>query len=162
MKLNNLYPGAAIQMQNSIANAPDAGKDLLPQVEVLKRASSNTVDGLVSILGDIGDPETLLEVSNQAEPRMRDLAPEGKYLEWLVNVKGLKHAFGGRYSVEFFLDTVEEDNPTIWQAAPNHVGTFTPLGQSSNTACGKCVVRCHSLPARSCRCSEKYANLECL
>ena len=60
------------------------------------------------------------------------------YLEWLTNLKAQKHTLDGKYSVHIFLGPAEETHPYLWGLAPNHVGTFAPLGQAANTACGKC------------------------
>ena len=56
----------------------------------------------------------------------------------MTNIKAQKHTLGGAYSVHVFLGPVDEENVALWPAAPTHVGTFAPLGRSSETSCGKC------------------------
>jgi tyrosinase len=85
------------------------------------------------------DNEALLETSLQrSKPFLRDLAPKNTYLEWLVNVKALKHAINGALTVHVFLGPIEEDDVLLWPASPNHVGTFATFGQGPDTRCGLC------------------------
>ena len=79
-----------------------------------------------------------------AAPDINDLAPDGKYLEWITNLRALKHGLGGSFSVHIFLGDFERDNPSSWPFDPNHVGTFTVLGDSADTGCEKCQRDQHS------------------
>ena len=72
------------------------------------------------------------------------LAPDGKYLEWITNLRALKHGLGGSFSVHIFLGDFQRDNPSSWPFDPNHVGSFTVLGDSADTGCGKCQQDHHS------------------
>ena len=65
------------------------------------------------------------------------LAPNGKYTEWIVNVRAAKHVLGQTYSVHVFLGDFNAD-PLTWPFENNLVGTDTILGRPSNTRCGKC------------------------
>lgn len=83
-----------------------------------------------------------LDVPNVQLPNGRSLAHLAKgdtYLEWLINIKAVKHTLGGEFLVHVFLGRVPPEESTILYAvSPYHVGTFSPLGQSEDTACGKC------------------------
>jgi tyrosinase len=83
-----------------------------------------------------------LDVPNVQIPDGRSLANFAKgntYLEWLVNIKAVKHALEGQYLVHVFLGRVPAEEPTVlYSVSPYHVGTFNPLGASEDTACGKC------------------------
>lgn len=102
----------------------------------LAQATSPTTESLLAM--------TLppLDVPNIEVPDGRSLAHLIKgntYLEWLVNIKAVKHALGGEYSVHIFLGRVPLEEPTtLYAVSPYHVGTFTPLGQSEATECSKC------------------------
>ena len=74
----------------------------------------------------------------KAERNIQDIAPHGKYLEWIVNLKVQKHALGGTFLVHVFLGDFPRDDPTAWLSAPNKVGALTVLGDSPDTGCLKC------------------------
>lgn len=69
---------------------------------------------------------------------LKDLVKDGRYLEWLVNIKAEKHALGGTYSVGVFLGPADELEPDLWTFSPHYVGSFAPFGQGSETNCAKC------------------------
>lgn len=69
---------------------------------------------------------------------IKDLVTNGKYLEWITNLKAQKHGLGGVFYVHVFLGEFERDNPSSWRSAPNSVGKFTVLGDTPDTGCGKC------------------------
>ncbi|SLM36604.1 Uncharacterised domain, di-copper centre [Lasallia pustulata] len=80
----------------------------------------------------------------QTTPDIKSLAPDGKYLEWITNIRALKHGLGGTFSVHILLGDFQRDNPSSWPFDPNHVGTFTVLGDSADTGCDKCRRDQHS------------------
>ncbi|EXL93239.1 hypothetical protein FOIG_13653 [Fusarium odoratissimum NRRL 54006] len=56
----------------------------------------------------------------------------------LVNIKAVKHALGGQYLIHIFLGPVPPKESTcLYAVSPNHVRTFSPLGQDTKTSCGK-------------------------
>lgn len=59
-------------------------------------------------------------------------------MEWITNLKAQKHGLGGVFYVHVFLGEFEIDNPSSWRSAPNAVGKFTVLGDTSDTVCKKC------------------------
>lgn len=67
-----------------------------------------------------------------------DLSTNGKYLEWIVNLKVEKHCLGGTFSVHIFLGGFERDDPSAWHSTANKVGSFNVLGDLENTGCHKC------------------------
>lgn len=69
---------------------------------------------------------------------LKDLAPHGKYLEWITNIKVRKHALDGTFFVHIFLGDFNRDDPQAWRSDPNLVGTFSVLGESVGTGCRKC------------------------
>ena len=73
-------------------------------------------------------------------PSIDDLAPDGRYLEWITNLKSQKHGVGEPYSVQVFLGQISSPDSREWALDANHVGTFTVLGDSQDIACEKCVV----------------------
>ncbi|KAM5360882.1 hypothetical protein ACJZ2D_013449 [Fusarium nematophilum] len=84
-------------------------------------------------------PVEIPKVQIPKERSVVDLVKGETYLEWLVNIKAVKHALGGRYLVHVFLGPVPLEEPTVLYAiSPYHVGTFSPFGQAEETSCGKC------------------------
>jgi tyrosinase len=83
-----------------------------------------------------------VEVPNVQIPdgkSLSNLAKDKSYLEWLVNIKAVKHTLNGEYLVHVFLGRVPEEEATcLYAVSPYHVGTFSPLGQDGDTACDKC------------------------
>ena len=72
------------------------------------------------------------------ERDIKDLEHNGKYLEWITNLKVQKHALGTTFTVHVFLGDFDTENAASWLSAPNKVGTFAVLGDSAETGCGKC------------------------
>jgi len=94
---------------------------------------------LKSILPDVeADPIESIKIPKELS--VVDLInKDNTYLEWLVNMKAEKHAFGGQYAVHVFVgDFPEDESPALYGTSPFHVGTFYPFGQGSDTSCGKC------------------------
>ena len=82
------------------------------------------------------------QISNVKLPEDRSidkLAPEGKYLEWLIDIKAAKHALGGDFLVHFFIGDPDDANPQLYVANPTHVGAFSTFGQDEHTKCAKCL-----------------------
>lgn len=143
--IQEIYTNLPLEIQKSRAGDKNAGAFLLPQAAILKKTTTPQVTAnhaeFVKLAAELPKPEVLLEESvADDKPFIKDLAPEGHYLEWLINVKAEKHALGGNYSVHFFLNTVEEDNVALWTLSPHHVGAFVPFGQSQETSCANCKV----------------------
>ena len=69
---------------------------------------------------------------------LKDLAPHGKYLEWITNLKVQKHALDGTFFVHVFLGEFNREDPLAWRSDPNLVGTFSILGETVGTGCKKC------------------------
>lgn len=69
---------------------------------------------------------------------LKDLAHDGKYLEWITNLKVQKHALDGTFFVHVFLGDFNRENPLAWRSDPNLVGTFSVLGEIVGTGCKKC------------------------
>ena len=142
-KLNVIYPPPSELIQQSKQQSKTAGQDLLPRAHILSQIKAKnipaTAEKFESLVQELPKREELLETSlKPSKPILRDLAPDNKYLEWLVNIQAEKHALNGAYTVHFFLGPPQEENTALWPSAPHHVGTFAPLGQPSNTGCGKC------------------------
>lgn len=70
--------------------------------------------------------------------KITDLAPDGKYLEWITNVKVQKHGLDGTFFVHIFLGEFNRDDPLAWRSDPNLVGTLSVLGENVGTGCKKC------------------------
>jgi Tyosinase C-terminal domain len=67
-----------------------------------------------------------------------NLAPEGKYKEWIANIRAPKHCLGGTYQVHIFIGDVPGDTGA-WVVHDNNVGTYTVLGSNpQTTSCEKC------------------------
>lgn len=73
-----------------------------------------------------------------SDRNLKDLAPHGKYLEWITNLKVQKHALDGTFFVHVFLGEFNRENPLAWRSDPNLVGTFSVLGETVGTGCKKC------------------------
>ncbi|KAJ4313585.1 hypothetical protein N0V84_009342 [Fusarium piperis] len=141
-KLRFLYPSGSLA---NIVVARREGSER-PDAELMKRATK-----LVQVK-EAEAPNTALtalSLSHKADPTVaKELetilpkfkVPEGQtYLEWLVNIKAVKHALGGQYGVHIFLGPVPgEERTTLYIVSPYHVGTFSPFGQEEETSCRKC------------------------
>ena len=141
--IGKMYEPLAKSIRLSQKHIPTAGASLLPQANIIGQIVNNhlpaTTEKLQDIVSNLPSDEALLKKSQGAsKPALRDLAPGGKYLEWITNIKAQKHALGGAFSVHIFLGPPEEPNLGLWVAAPTHVGSFTPLGQTNTTQCAKC------------------------
>lgn len=142
-KIESIYYPLPTAIQQSMQEIDTAGQDFLSQAyvvqEIEKKELPATVAQLEAVVKRLPTPEDLLKTSlRPKKPLLRKLAAERKYLEWITNIKAEKHALGGTYSVHIFLGQLDEENVALWPAAPSHVGTFAPLGQSTTTGCGKC------------------------
>lgn len=141
--IKKIYPALSDMIRESKEGNSEAGMDLLPQAEVLKeikvkKLTANTSE-LVKLVSKLPDTQTLLQNSlGGSKPYLRDLAPDHKYLEWLINISAPKHVLDGTFTVHIFLGPVQEEQVYLWPASPHHVGTFAPLGQAGNTGCEKC------------------------
>lgn len=100
-----------------------------PNMKVVRSVSS----GLLPLI-----PLSEITSLPSADRDITDLSTNGKYLEWIVNVKVEKHCLGGTFSVHIFLGEFERDDPSAWRSTENKVGSFNVLGDSENTGCGKC------------------------
>lgn len=113
----------------------DAPNTALTALSLAHAAKPAVAKELESILPDVEVPK----VSIPKERSVEDLVKGQTYLEWLVNIKAVKHALGGQYGVHIFLgDVPEEELTTLYVVSPYHVGTFSPFGQDEETSCGKC------------------------
>lgn len=149
--IKKLYPSAASLIEQSVANDgstgvdDNAGQTLLKQVATLQKIKAKEIaptwEGLKStdLVKEDYDFDELLKESTKAQRRIRDIVTDGNYLEWIVNIKGERHALNGNYQVFVFLDQVPEDeDPQLWLLSPNFVGNFSPLGQRPDTSCDRC------------------------
>lgn len=66
------------------------------------------------------------------------MAPDGKYFDWITNLKVQKHALDGTFFVHVFLGEFNRDDPLSWRSDPNLVGTFSIFGDTVGTGCKKC------------------------
>ncbi|KAG8533877.1 uncharacterized protein KY384_001618 [Bacidia gigantensis] len=72
-------------------------------------------------------------------PDIGNLASDGKYLDWIVNIKTRKHGLGP-YNVHVFLGDYDKTRPAQWLIDADHVGALTVLGANESTGCEKCIV----------------------
>ncbi|KAI8651642.1 Tyrosinase [Fusarium keratoplasticum] len=113
----------------------DAPNTALTALSLAHAAKPAVAKELQSILTDLEVPK----VTIPKERSVADLVKGQTYLEWLVNIKAVKHALAGQYGVHVFLGDVPEEEPTtLYVVSPYHVGTFSPFGQDEETSCGKC------------------------
>ena len=143
LKIKKQYPPAAEIIRQSLAHKKTAGEALLPQAQALKVLTQEsipaTTENLDRIMDKLPSDTELLDTSLQpGKPVLRSAVSDGKYLEWLVNIRSEKHALDGGYKVYVFLGPPDETNVALWSASPNYVGLFSPLGQGENTGCEKC------------------------
>ncbi|OCL03657.1 Di-copper centre-containing protein, partial [Glonium stellatum] len=141
--IGDYYTPLPNMIRQSRKGNKNAGIELIPQAQLLKEITNKKVTAntseMMTLVSKMPDTQTLIQNSvGPSKPFIRDLAPDNKYLEWLVNLKAEKHALDGTFTVHIFLGPVEEENVYLWPASPNHVGTFATFGQSQDTGCGKC------------------------
>jgi len=144
-EIGRIYGSLAKFIRQSKQGNPTAGATLLPQAHIINRIVQNDLPAtnaqLKTIITELPSNKALLNDSLQeSKPFLKDLAPNNKYLEWLTNIKAEKHTLDGAYSVHVFLGPPQEPNAALWAASPTYVGSFDPLGQSSDTGCSKCIV----------------------
>ena len=89
--INEFYTDLSFHIRKSQKKIENAGEELLPQAWVLGTLSDKNVTAnsreMMTLVSDIPTRQTLLQNSlKPSKPFLRDLAPENKYLEWLVNV----------------------------------------------------------------------------
>ena len=143
-KISGMYGSLPKAIQESKKHVPTAGEDLLARANIAaqidKKGVPATAASFETLVEQLPDPETLLKTSLEpTKPRLRDLAPNNKYLEWMTNIKAEKHTLDGAYSVHIFLGPPDDEpNSALWPFSPAHVGTFAPLGQPTSTGCSKC------------------------
>ncbi|KAL8790996.1 MAG: hypothetical protein Q9195_006070 [Heterodermia aff. obscurata] len=142
-KISQTYESPPKLIQDSKQGIETAGQNLLAQAQLLRDLEAQKVPATVkeqdSLVSQLPDQETLVKRSlGPTKPYLRDLAPDNKFLEWIINVKAAKHVLDGNYTVHFFLGPQDEQRVALWPATPTHVGTFAPLGQRSTTNCKKC------------------------
>ena len=139
MKLDGIYPCAAKMIQQSLQLEETAGKEILGTTHILGQIEAKkipaTVKNLESLVQELPERKELLKTFTKP---LRNLAKDNKYLEWLTNIRAEKHTLDGNYTVHVFLGPPTEENTALWPLAPNHVGTFAPLGQPGDTGCDKC------------------------
>ena len=142
-KISQTYDSPPKLIQDSKQGVETAGQNLLAQAQLLKDLEAQKVAATAkeqdSLISQLPDQETLVKRSlGPTKPYLRDLAPDNKFLEWIINVKAAKHVLDGNYTVHFFLGPQDEPRVALWAASPTHVATFAPLGQRSTTSCKKC------------------------
>lgn len=114
------------------AEAPNTA---LTALSLAHHADPTVAKELQSILPKFEVPE--VDISEKLS--VAKLVKGQTYLEWLVNIKAVKHALGGQYGVHIFLGPVpDEELTTLYVVSPYHVGTFSPFGQDEETSCGRC------------------------
>ena len=107
-RISQIYDSPPKLIQDSIQHVATAGENLLAQAQLLKdlesQGSAATAQQQDSLISQLPDIATLVYRSlGPTKPYLRDLAPDNKYLEWLINVKAAKHVLDGNYTVHFFL-----------------------------------------------------------
>ncbi|KAF5689742.1 tyrosinase precursor [Fusarium circinatum] len=137
----NLKPEEALRTRAKKLARVAAAKEPTTAITALSLAKAvSSLDGrpeLIEALPDVPVPK----VKVPEDRSLRKLVPENSYLEWLVNIKAVKHALDGQYLVHVFLGPVPSEEATcLYAVSPYHVGTFSPLGQEIETSCGKCKV----------------------
>lgn len=160
--VNNLYgvtlptqrafPQSAAPVSMMAAPAPTLTQDL-PAMEHVHDAKpesekhSGIIHKIVSILpghDDHDHDETpaqapLVEHHNPGGPDHGHHANDGKYTEWVTNLKVKKHCLRGSFQVHIFVGDVPAEL-TEWLTHPNNVGSFAVLGSNPDTTgCAKCV-----------------------
>lgn len=138
-ELDRIYLSASKIIQQSLRSEKTAGKEILGTTHILSQIKAKkipaTVENLESLVQALPEREELLKTFPKP---LRNLTKDNKYLEWLVNIRAEKHTLDGNYTVHVFLGPPTEENAALWPLAPNHVGTFAPLGQPIDTGCEKC------------------------
>lgn len=97
----------------------------------------------MKVTPSVSSSSSLLIISKKAssillDRDLTDLTTNGKYLEWIVNLRVEKHTLGGTFSVHIFLGEFERDDASAWRTTENKVGSFNVLGDGQNTGCDKC------------------------
>ena len=142
--IDRYYSNLGDYIIKSRRNIRTAGAEMLPQAAMLKTFALKanlpaTVTEMKKIDATLPSHDELLQESLRPEkPFLRDLAPDGKYLEWLVDIKAEKHAMEGQARLHVFLGPVQEEDSSLWPVSPNHVGTFSTFGQEKSTSCEQC------------------------
>ena len=115
-------------VRQSIVKDPSAGAHLLPQAALLKHFSgqslvANSAETMRLATKLPGTQTLLMRSLDPSKPVVRNIAPQNKYLEWLVNLKAERHALSGSFSVHIFLDAVQEEEVYLWPLSPVRIPT---------------------------------------
>ena len=148
--LDKLYPtGSAIALLNKPKPALKASTaELAPLAKSHRMVAEKTIDTKIIVAAvKEGDSKALQTIASASEatkvqlPKDRsleDIVKDRKYLEWLVNVKAVKHSLGGDYFVHVFIGDPDDNIAESYLTNPTHVATFSTFGQDPSTGCGKC------------------------
>ncbi|KAF4456902.1 tyrosinase precursor [Fusarium austroafricanum] len=156
-QLETIYPTGSLATMIAASNTGDQKPEeaLRARAKKLARVTAidepNTAITALSLAKAVSPPASTSELIaalpslevptvNIPEKRsLKNLVKDNSYLEWLVNIKAVKHTLRGEYLVHVFLGPVpEEESTCLYTVSPYHVGTFSPLGQNTETSCSKC------------------------
>jgi tyrosinase len=76
-------------------------------------------------------------VSLNVPKQFEHLIPDRTYVEWITNLRAVKHGLSQTFRVYVFLGDFNPD-PASWPTEFNVVGRFTVLGRGGTTQCEKC------------------------
>lgn len=102
--------------------------------------SGSDEEGVLNVTHPHENPVIKDDISTPSGPvpeSLKHLAPEGKYLEWIVNVRAVKHGLGQTFSV-FVFDCEVSDDPLSWGSDYNTVGRVVFMGREQSTDCEAC------------------------
>ena len=149
--LDNLYPsGSAIALLNKPKSAlKTSTAQLAPAAKSHRMIAETPVDTKTIVAAikdnDSGALQSIASASEAAKVQLpkdrslEDIVKDKKYLEWLINVKAVKHTLGGDFFVHFFIGDPGDDNPNLYVSNPTHVASFNTFGQDEDTGCEKCL-----------------------
>ncbi|MCJ1392937.1 hypothetical protein MMC18_005809 [Xylographa bjoerkii] len=131
---------AAVSVKHQVVSPKTVTKDQetnIPTTKVKLTPKQDSKRELFKSRREKAPLQKSLQLASTVPEDLTYLAIDGKYTEWIVNVRTEKHILGQTYSVHVFLGDFNED-PLTWPFEHNLVGTDTILGRASNTGCGKC------------------------
>jgi tyrosinase len=114
----------------------ELGNPTTSSVNPVEKTDLTAAGGKASTSTKASRPQ-LTSTTGAIPSELSHLAPNGKYTEWITNIRAQKHGLGQSFRVLIFLRDFVSD-PNAWDLEYNTVGRVTVLGRSPGTQCDKC------------------------
>lgn len=157
--INNFFANiAAAAPREASASATAASVSDKPAItkDFVKKAVAHPIKAAQRVLGKEPSQEPEVKIAGVSGPaksgnpkadanpvplnvpqKFEHLVPDRTYVEWITNLRTIKHGLSQTFRVYVFLGDFNPD-PTTWPTEYNVVGRFTVLGRGGTSQCEKC------------------------